>query len=313
MTNIEKCELLKDSIYQLYTKEGRSKNYISKLLKIDRKVVTRKISEWNLPEPEPKKRPKPSTEKFIKKNKDLIISRLNHDIGINLIAKELKCDRKMILISAYYDEDISDAHTNFHYRIHENHKKAISSLVNNSHRVYITDEENLEGEEWKPILGYEKYDVSNKGRVRGYSKTYDMHYLIHQQPNKNNGRLYVRLANTKTKKSANLQVSRLVGFAFLSEDYSETRNTINHKDGNVANNDVTNLEWTSQSENNKHSYDHLNRKIVRKNKSDFTKIIYKNKYEFKTLTAFAKFIDKSETQTRRYLDNPDKYDIKIIK
>ena len=39
MTNSEKAELLKDTIYQLYSKEGRSKSYISRLLEIDRKIL----------------------------------------------------------------------------------------------------------------------------------------------------------------------------------------------------------------------------------------------------------------------------------
>ena len=37
--------------------------------------------------------------------------------------------------------------------------------------------------------------------------------------------------------------------------------TINHKDGNPANNDLTNLELVSQAENNLHSYRVLNRKV----------------------------------------------------
>ena len=56
-----------------------------------------------------------------------------------------------------------------------------------------------------------------------------------------------------------------------------------------------------------------NRSVVRNNKSPFKQIIYKNKYEFKTVAAFARFIGKSETQTRRYLETPSKYEIKIVK
>lgn len=313
MTNIEKCEYLKDTIYQLYSKEGRSKVYISKLLKIDRKVLIYKIREWELPEPEPMKHIKPSTRKFINKNKDFIISKLNNDMHINDIAKELKCDRKMIMISAMHDEDIKDAYSDFHLRIHQRHQDVIHNHIVESLRNYITEDDYLPGEEWKPILGYEHYDVSNRGRIRAYSKTYDMHYLMHLQSNKNNGRLYVRLFDRKNKKNANLQVARLVGFTFLSDSYSNDKNTINHKDGDVSNNDVNNLEWVSQSENNLHSYKSLGRKHNKKNKSDFKKIIYKDNYEFKTLAAFARFIEKSETQTRRYLSEPNKHDIKIVK
>ena len=122
--------------------------------------------------------------------------------------------------------------------------------------------------------------------------------------------MYVKLYNgTKIK---NLQVARLVGHAFV-DGYSEKNNTINHNDGNVANNKASNLTWVSQSDNNLHSYKELNRLKVRCKRYNFTKILYKNKYEFKTVAAFAKFLNKSETQIRRYLDNPKKYDIKLIK
>lgn len=110
----------------------------------------------------------------------------------------------------------------------------------------------------------------------------------------------------------NLQVARLVGFAFLSDSHSEEKNTINHKDGDVSNNCVENLEWVSQSVNNKHSYSELNRPVSNKRRYIFDKILYQDKYEFSTIAAFARFLNKSETQIRRYLDNPEKYDIKLI-
>ena len=137
-----------------------------------------------------------------------------------------------------------------------------------------------------------------------------MFHLIKPCPNKNNGRLYVRISNKE--KSKNLQVARLVGLAFVNGNDRE-HNTINHKDGNINNNKASNLEWLSQAQNNKHSYDTLNRSIVNKKRYHFSVILYKNKYEFKTVASFSRFLNKSETQTRRYLDNPDKYEIKLIK
>ena len=81
----------------------------------------------------------------------------------------------------------------------------------------------------------------------------------------------------------------------------------------MSNNASDNLEWVSQSENNRHSYQVLKRKNCTKNKSDFKKVVYKGKYEFKTVAALARFIGKSETQTRRYLETPHKHDLEIIK
>ncbi len=47
MTQKEKIELLKDTIEKLYCKEGRSKSYISDLLKVNRKELGIAIDKWN--------------------------------------------------------------------------------------------------------------------------------------------------------------------------------------------------------------------------------------------------------------------------
>ena len=60
MNQNEKCELLKKSIEQLYSKEGRSKVYISNLLGLNRKVLGLKINEWKLKEPKTKNYLKPT-------------------------------------------------------------------------------------------------------------------------------------------------------------------------------------------------------------------------------------------------------------
>lgn len=48
----------------------------------------------------------------------------------------------------------------------------------------------------------------------------------------------------------------------------EGKDYVNHKDGKRSNNKVTNLEWTTQSENIKHSYNVLKRKPV----NQYTKV-----------------------------------------
>ena len=50
-------------------------------------------------------------------------------------------------------------------------------------------------------------------------------------------------------------VHRLVAFAWLSEPQTNKHVWINHKDGNKANNNANNLEWSTISQNIKHKFD----------------------------------------------------------
>ncbi|MEE0964931.1 MAG: NUMOD4 domain-containing protein [Ruminococcus bromii] len=308
MKSNEKAELLKQTISHLYSNEGRSISYISKLLQINRKTISGKIKEWSLPEPKPMRHLTPSNQKFLNKNRNLIKSRLDNNVSINTIADELKISRHTLYKTfILYDNVLKKAHDDYTNRIKTNALNRREQYKNNSRFDY--DITPIPGEIWKPILGYETYEVSNKGRIRHYIKSYKSYMLIKQQPNKNNGRLYVTLI--QNKKPKNLNVSRLVAHTFVN-GFSEENNTVNHIDGNITNNTQENLEWVSQAQNNLHAYRKLNRNTVKTKRYNFQKIIYKEKYEFKTVAAFARFLGKSETQTRRYLDNPAKHQIKLI-
>ena len=308
MNNKEKAEMLKSSIFQLYSKEGRSISYISKLLDIDRKSLSNKIREWNLPEPKPARHVKPSTQKFINKNKDFIKARLDRDISISQIAKELGTSRDFLQKSVIpNDKVLEKAKQDYINRKKEKTDvNKAEAMIKSSYDYNIID---LPNEEWKSILGYEKYMVSNMGRVKSYSKEYRAYHLLTPTLNKNNGRLYVKLS--LGDKERNLQVANLVAHAFV-EGYDSVHRTANHEDGDILNNKASNLSWISQAGNNLHAYRVLNRCEVRGKKYKFKKIIYMNKYEFKTVAAFARFLGKSETQVRRYLDHPTKHNIKLI-
>lgn len=308
LTSQTKAELMKNTISFLYSKEGRSISYISRLLEINRKTVSDKIKEWNLPEAEPRHHMTPSTKKFLNKNRNLIKARLDADIPITKIAEELKVSRGFLEKTIIpYDEVLKKACDDYISRKHIRAQERITEMKNRSFMEYSIV--NYDDEEWKDILGYKGYMVSNYGRVKHFSKGYHAYHLIKPAPNKNNGRLYVMLhANNKKR---NIQLARLVALNFVS-GHDEKHNTVNHEDGNVQNNKWTNLTWQTQSENNTHAYRKLNRKKVNFKRYKFSKIVYKDKYEFKTVSAFARFIQKSPTQTRRYLDEPERHDIKLI-
>lgn len=113
-------------------------------------------------------------------------------------------------------------------------------------------------EEWRTILGWHDYEVSDLGRVRRLtSRTCAKAGAILRQcwrggRAKSKGYLAVDLSCPgMQKKTASVHV--LVAEAFLGsrpEGYFP-----NHIDGNRANNLACNLEWITQSANVKHAYD----------------------------------------------------------
>ena len=300
-----KYEMLKSTIYQLYSKEGRSKSYISRLLRLNRKTLIAYINDvWKLPKAKPHRYMKPSTQKFLNKNKQLIKARLDKDVTLVDIAKELGCTLSLLNTVISYDSVLKQAKDDYVNRIHINHVSNIEKLKYDS--FYDYDIVDNDGEVWKSILGYDGYYVSNYGRVKHFVKSYNSYHLLDIHYNQTTDRPYVQIANK------NFLLYRLVAHAFV-DAYTDERNTVNHIDGDTHNNKAVNLEWVTQSDNNKHFYNSLGRSKVRTGgKSKYGHFIYRGKYEFKTVTAFAKFIGKSETQARRWLDEPHKHEIKFL-
>lgn len=101
-------------------------------------------------------------------------------------------------------------------------------------------------EKWKPIIGWEdKYEVSNYGNVRNI-KT-----LKHIIGDINNCGYY-RVSLYENGKSKKYFRHRLVAMHFI--DNPNNYEFINHKDGDKSNNAITNLEWCTQSYNEKHAF-----------------------------------------------------------
>ena len=304
MNNImlNKCEDLKEVIRKLYCEEGKSKEYIRTLLGITRGPLDQKIKEWGFVIGN--NSITPSTQKFVNQYKELIVSMLRNDKPLTEIADKIGVSKDKLWYVVRSVPELAKERNERDKRIHD---KFLAREQEQSHLQYIT--EYYDNETWKSILGYSRYEVSNYGRIRVYTKKYDQYYLIPATPNPVSGRMYVDLTDDKGKHHK-LLLHRLVAFAFC-DGYSEEKNTVNHKDGDVTNNHCDNLEWTSQSENNKHAYDVLNRQVNIAKKLPY-KIVYKNKYSFKTIAAFARFIGKAETTARRWIDEPDKHDIKLV-
>lgn len=119
---------------------------------------------------------------------------------------------------------------------------------------------------WKDIAGHDGYQVSNLGRVRSKdrlvlrsaSRLRSEHIVKYSgvilKPVVNHdGYIVVPLG----KESPCVRVHQLVAKAFI--DNPEDKPMVNHIDGNKANNDVRNLEWCTNQENQRHAFEVLHR------------------------------------------------------
>lgn len=112
-------------------------------------------------------------------------------------------------------------------------------------------------ERWKAVKGYEGfYEVSDLGQVRSVPRLRAKGDVLKQCTNPHNGYCYVSLCAHNLRKS--VRVHRLVMEAFNPTDKKpgyDKEHTINHIDGDKTNNRLDNLEWCSQSENQRHAYE----------------------------------------------------------
>ena len=108
-------------------------------------------------------------------------------------------------------------------------------------------------EQWVDIKGFEgKYQVSNTGEVR--SLCYKKPRILSQyDTGKYRNYKEVKLYKGGRGTGDSYKVHRLVAEAFIPNP--DNKPQVNHIDGNTFNNDVSNLEWVTNSENQKHAWD----------------------------------------------------------
>lgn len=109
-------------------------------------------------------------------------------------------------------------------------------------RLDMTD-----GIEWRTVLGWDRYEVSNQGHVRVKGKKACKRTWL------KDGYVCTQLSHHGLKKQ--VYVHRLVAAAFCDGDHGLT---VNHIDGCRTNNCYLNLEWCSVSQNSRLM--HLRRK-----------------------------------------------------
>lgn len=119
--------------------------------------------------------------------------------------------------------------------------------------------------EWKPVVGYEDYyEVSNDGEVKSLARKQNginrfSKERILKLSNVNKYR-YVGLRKDGVQKME--RVHRLVASAFIPNPHNKP--FVNHLDGNKSNNNVNNLAWSTNKENQLHSYHVLGTKGIKK-------------------------------------------------
>lgn len=175
---------------------------------------------------------------------------------------------------------------------------------------------------WKNIQDYEGiYECSSLGRIRSLDRYVldskrQIYFFVkgcELKPRKNkNGYLQVSL-NKKGKRKM-VYVHRIIAETFLEK--IKDKNTINHIDGDKNNNCVDNLEWCTYSENNKHSYKELNRRIVNCGGSKIPVYMIdtetKELFYYVSIAEASKKINLSHTQINRYIHNNKKWKGRFI-
>lgn len=129
------------------------------------------------------------------------------------------------------------------------------SLLNNNNN-YV--------EEWRPIPNWEElYHISNHGRIKSLEKKVKagMGYRVIKEkilkPKVDkDGYLLINLSIDS--RPITYKVHRLVAESFIPNP--ENKPQVNHKKGVKSDNRALELEWSTQSENQKHAYRELNKK-----------------------------------------------------
>ena len=94
---------------------------------------------------------------------------------------------------------------------------------------------------------YEKFEVSNDGRIRNANTQRVYKTFVNK-----NGYVQICVSLGSRKKQKVFKLHRAIAETFIPNP--DNKPEVNHKDGNKENNRITNLEWSTGSENIRHAY-----------------------------------------------------------
>lgn len=105
---------------------------------------------------------------------------------------------------------------------------------------------------WKDITGYEGYyQISNLGRVKGLDRIVKNRFFPSKIMKKSDNKGYKMAHLSKDSIGKLFLIHRLVAKAFIPNPNNFP--DVNHKDTNKSNNNVNNLEWTTEKSNTQHA------------------------------------------------------------
>lgn len=158
-------------------------------------------------------------------------------------------------------------------------------------------EETFTNEEWRPIEGFPRYEISNKGRVKSFTNPKKPKIL---RPHRlKSGYLLVHLAKGEewgSNQTECVRVHKLVADAFIPNP--ENKCHIRHKNLNREDNRVENLKWVTREESNADPITKANRQAAipqRVEKTSRPVLVYDE--ELNLLSAFT-----STAETARQLN-----------
>jgi len=96
---------------------------------------------------------------------------------------------------------------------------------------------------WKTIDNFSNYEISSNGSLRNKIKEFIL------KPRISSGYLVILLKNDNGYRKS-MRIHRLVALTFIPNE--ENKQTVNHKDHNKLNNNLSNLEWATTTEQNNH-------------------------------------------------------------
>jgi hypothetical protein len=128
---------------------------------------------------------------------------------------------------------------------------------------------------WKDIDGYNgKYQISNKGEVRSFSRWKNGDLLKGGKCGKPGPYRFVALVGESRKDVKHFYIHRLVAKYFV--DNPNGYNEVNHIDGNTLNNCAENLEWCCHLRNMQHAFENgkISHEFERGSKNKNSKAVY---------------------------------------